>query len=99
MRQKKIDWDDFQRTFDFTESEVACIKSLEIKKRKFSEVFYMQDERRSVLRITPDPLAYWVCTSDAIDKQKIVEMKESFPELGDIQILEKLATEDNLETS
>jgi len=99
LRQRKIDWDDFQKTFDFTDTEVNCIKSLEIRKREFSEVFYMQDEKRSILRITPDPLSYWICTSDGRDKQKIEEMKEKYPDLNDLEILEKLSKEDHFEAA
>lgn len=91
LRQRKIDWEDFQKTFDFNEAEIDAIKSLQIKKREYSEVFYMQDEKRAILRIVPDELSYWVCTSDGSDKAKILEMQKKFPDLSKIRILEKLA--------
>ena len=31
----------------------------------------MQDEKRSLLRVRPDPLAYLICTSDGKDKAMI----------------------------
>jgi conjugal transfer ATP-binding protein TraC len=91
LRQRKIDWEDFQKTFDFNEAEIDAIKSLQIKKREYSEVFYMQDERRAILKIVPDELSYWVCTSDGSDKAKILEMQNKFPDLSKIRILEKVA--------
>jgi conjugal transfer ATP-binding protein TraC len=91
LRQRKIDWADFQKCFDFNDAELAAVKSLEIKKREFSEVFFMQDEKRAILRIVPDPLSYWICTSDAKDKFRIKEMKEQNPELTTLQVLQKLA--------
>jgi type IV secretory pathway VirB4 component len=94
LRQRRIDWADFQKCFDCNEAELAAIKSLEIKKREFSEVFFMQDEKRAVLRIVPDPLCYWICTSDAGDKFKIQEMKEKNPNLSTLEILLRLAYPD-----
>lgn len=91
LRQRKIDWDDFQKTFDFNEAELGAIKSLRIKKREFSEIFYMQDEKRAILKIIPDSLSYWICTSDGSDKAKIQEMQSKYPDLKTLQVLEKLA--------
>lgn len=91
LRQRKIDWADFQKTFDFNEAELAAIKSLTIKKREYSEVFYMQDEKRAILKIMPDSLSYWICSSDGNDKYKILEMKSRFPNLSVIEILQRLA--------
>jgi conjugal transfer ATP-binding protein TraC len=97
LRQRKIDWADFQKTFDFNEAEMNAIKSLRIKKREFSEIFYMQDEKRAILKIIPDELSYWICTSDGNDKSKIQEMEAKFPGKGKLQILEKLAFGENYE--
>ena len=94
LRQRKIDWSDFQKSFDFNEAELAAVKSLEIKKREFSEIFFMQDEKRAILRIVPDPLSYWICTSDAGDKFKIQQMKEENPNLSPLEILLRLAYPD-----
>lgn len=91
LRQRKIDWPDFQKTFDFNEAELNAIKSLRIKKREFSEIFYMQDEKRAILKIIPDDLSYWICTSDGSDKAKIQEMQEKYPQAMKLKILQKLA--------
>ena len=91
LRQRKIDWSDFQKTFDFNEAELNAIKSLRIVKREFSEIFYMQDEKRAILKIIPDELSYWICTSDGSDKAKIQEMEKKYPDLGKLHVLQKIA--------
>jgi len=96
LRQRKIYWEDFQKTFDFSEAEINAIKSLRIKKREYSEIFYMQDEKRAILKIVPDPLSYWICTSDGSDKAKIMEMQSKLPESSITEIMQKLSVENEL---
>lgn len=98
LRQRKIDWKDFQESMDLNDNETEVIKSLEIVKGKYSEFYYMQDENRAVLRLSPDPLSYWVCTSDGHDKSIIQEMCLKYPELSKLQVLKGLAdkTKENI---
>lgn len=91
LRQRKIDWKDFQEAFDFNDAQLAAVKSLEIVKGKYSEFFYMQDENQTILRLVPEPLSYWICTSDGNDKARIQEMEQKYPGLPKIEILKKLA--------
>jgi conjugal transfer ATP-binding protein TraC len=91
LRQRKIDWKDFQAAFDFNDAQVEAVKSLEIEKGKYSEFFYMQDENQAILRLVPEPLSYWICTTDGGDKAKIQEMEQKYPDLPKIEILKKLA--------
>ena len=91
LRQRKIDWEDFQKTMDFSEDETEVIKSLELVKGEYSEFLYMQDERKVILRLIPDPLSYWICTTDGSDKAMIDKMKVKYPELKTIDVLKKIA--------
>ena len=91
LRQKKIDWKDFKEAMEFTHEEIQAIKSLHIEKGKFSEFFFMQDENKAVLRLAPDPLSYWICTTDGNDKAKIQEMEMQNPSLTKVQVLQRLA--------
>ena len=91
LRQKKIDWKDFQESLDFNDDEIEVIKSLSIKKGHFSEFFFMQDENKVVVRLTPDPLSYWICTTDGSDKTRIQEMTRMHPHLNQFEILKKMA--------
>lgn len=91
LRQRKIDWDDFKTTFDFNDSQVEAVKSLEIVKGKYSEFFFMQDENQAVVRLEPEALAYWICTTDGNEKSKVEEMRLQKPELSLIEILKELS--------
>jgi conjugal transfer ATP-binding protein TraC len=91
LRQRKIDWEDFQKTMDFSEDETEVIKTLELVKGEYSEFLYMQDERKVILRLIPDPLSYWICTTDGSDKAMIDKMKVKYPELKTIDVLKKIA--------
>ena len=91
LRQRKIDWDDFKSTFDFNDAQVDAVKSLEIVKGKYSEFFFMQDENQAVVRLEPEPLSYWICTTDGAEKSRIESMREKSPELPLIDILTKLS--------
>lgn len=91
LRQRKIDWDHFKKTFDFNDAQVDAIKSLEIVKGEYSEMFYLQDEKQIILRIVPEPLSYWICTTDASDKAKIREVQLNHPEMSKMQVLQKIA--------
>jgi type IV secretory pathway VirB4 component len=57
LRQRKIDWKDFQEAFDFNDAQLEAVKSLDIVKGKYSEFFYMQDEKQAILRLVPEPLS------------------------------------------
>tara|TARA_B110001454_G_scaffold174174_1_gene165622 strand:- start:10674 stop:13088 length:2415 start_codon:yes stop_codon:yes gene_type:complete len=99
LRQRKIDWNDFKSSFDFNDSQVEAIKSLEIVKGKYSEFYLMQDENQAILRLVPEPLSYWICTSDGNEKAKIKEMEDRHPNESKIQILQRLAFENELDRS
>ena len=77
--------------FYLTHEEIQVIKSLHIEKGKFSEFFFMQDENKAVLRLVPDPLSYWICTTDGNDKAKIQEMQTQYPHWTKMEVLERLA--------
>lgn len=95
LRQKKIDWEDFKKTMGLKDAEIAAIQSLEIKKGEYSEVFYMQDEKRSLLRVRPDRLAYLICTSDGKDRAMIEEMGRQYPQLSRLELLKKIVDLEN----
>ena len=91
LRQSKIDWDDFQKTFDFNATQVERIKSLTIKKGEYSEFYYLQDENEAILRLVPEPLSHWFSTSDANDKLLIAHTEKQHPTLSKLEVLELLA--------
>lgn len=95
LRQRKIDWSDFKTTFDFTDAQVEAIKSLEIVKGQYSEFFLMQDENQAVVRLEPEPLSYWICTTDGQEKSQVESIRESDSNKPLIEILQQLAKGDH----
>ena len=93
LRQRKIDWDDFKKTFDFNDTQVERIKSLQIKKGEYSEFYYLQDENEAILQLVPEPLSHWFSTSDANDKMLIAEAEALNPGMSKLDVLEMLAFE------
>ena len=91
LRQRKIDWEDFKSTFDFNDAQVDAVKSLEIVKGKYSEFFLMQDENQGVVRLEPEPLSYWICTTDGNEKAKIADLREKCPDKTLMEILIQLS--------
>lgn len=91
LRQRKIDWNNFKETFAFNDAQVEAARSLEIVKGRFSEFLFIQDENMAIVRLEPEPLSYWICTSDGNDKAKVQEAREKTPEQPLIEILKTLS--------
>ena len=51
----------------------------------------MQDESMAIVRLEPEPLSYWICTSDGNDKGRIQAQREQNPERPLIEILQQLS--------
>lgn len=94
LRQRKIDWEDFKSTFDFTDAQVDAVKSLEIVKGRYSEFFLMQDENQAVVRLEPEPLSYWICTTDGQEKSQVESMCAAHTNKPLIEILQQLSKGD-----
>ncbi len=94
LKQRGIDWEDFKDKLQLSSTEVDAVKFLTMQKGKFSELFYMQDTGRSVLRLSSDQLAYWICTTDPKDKQIIHTVQQQFPEKTLLEVLEHIVSED-----
>lgn len=90
LKQRGIDWDDFKKTLNLDDAELDAVKNIRVQKGKFTEVFFIQDDGRSILHIEPDQLSYWICTSDPMDKTKIAQLEAKEPTLSKIEILQKL---------
>lgn len=99
LRQRKIDWEDFKTTFDFNDAQVDAVKSLEIEKGKFSEFFLVQDENQGVVRLEPEPLSYWICTTDGNEKAKISDLREKNPDKSLMDVLLQLVKGDSYKES
>ena len=73
--------------------EIEIVKDLKRDKGTFSEILFIQEENKAVLRISPSPLSYWICTTDPQDQKTIDEFVEKYPDLSLINVLKKISTE------
>jgi len=70
---------DSLKTFaSLTEIEIELLKSVETQKGKFSEALVISDSSRGVIRLVPDPLLYWLATSDAKENDYLENMIQKF---------------------
>ena len=57
LRQKNIDWRDFQEALDLNDDDVDLAKSLEIRKGEYGEFLFCQGVNKAVVRVVSDPLS------------------------------------------
>ena len=70
---------DSLKTFaSLTDIEIELLKSVETQKGKFSEALVISDSSRGVIRLVPDPLLYWLATSDAKENDYLENMIQKF---------------------
>lgn len=93
LKQQKIEWEHFQKALELNDNELEVVKSLEVIKGEYSEFYFIQQQNRSVLRLKPDPLSYWVCTSDPLDKAKISTYQKNNPELSRLATLKLIVND------
>jgi len=90
LKQRGVDWREFQRVLALNDTDIEAIRSLRQEKGIYSEFYFIQDENRSILRLESDPLSYLICTTDPEDKSKIKDMREKHPELSYMDLLKKI---------
>ena len=95
LRQQGVDWREFQEVLSLNQAEVEVVKSLRSEKGHFSECLYVQDNKKSILRIQTDPLAYLIGTSDPEDKSIIEDFRQKYPDEEYLEVLEKITEEKN----
>lgn len=74
------------------EQEVQLIRSLGQKKGSYSEAFMMSNESRSIIRIQPTPLEYWLSTSDARDNFLLECARDRWPDKNLFEIVQVLSS-------
>ncbi|MFH1367871.1 MAG: ATP-binding protein [Elusimicrobiota bacterium] len=82
--------------FGLNHSEISEIQNLSFSPKKYSEVFVKFLNHCSVLRIIPNPLDYWICTTDSKDYIVEQEFKKKHPQLSYNDFILKLSKEVSL---
>ena len=93
LPQKNIDWKNFQESLDLDDERIDLIKGLEMKKRDYGECLFMQEGKTAILRLTPDPISYWICTSDGQDKVVLEREMAKNPKLSILDVIKKMVAE------
>ena len=73
------DLEPIRKILKLNEQEMDLISSLRQQKGAYSEVFLIYNEHRTVIRVVPSPIEYWLATSDATDNAKIEEALRQYP--------------------
>lgn len=86
------DLEPIRKTLKLNEQEMALISSLRQQKGSFSEAFLIANEKRSVIRVVPTSVEYWLATSDAADNALLAQVRERYKERTLPEIVHWLAT-------
>jgi conjugal transfer ATP-binding protein TraC len=77
------------QSFGLNENEIRAVNDIEVKPGHFAECFIKFDERGVIIKLSPNPLEYWISTTDPHDLAEETKNRQSgSPE---IEVLEKLS--------
>lgn len=85
------DLEPVRRVLKLNDQEMALISSLRQQKGLFSEAYMIANEDRSVIRIFPTPLEYWLATSDRDDNSFLEKYREEHPKKNLPEVIFDLA--------
>ena len=71
-----------ERLLDLSAEEKELLSSVTTLKGRFSEMLILAGQARGVARLIPDPLSYWISTTDARDNTLLAARTERHREQG-----------------
>ncbi|MDI6757889.1 MAG: ATP-binding protein, partial [Endomicrobiia bacterium] len=80
--------------FGLTLPEIGEVQSLDMVPGKYSEALYKFNEHSIVLRVVPNKLDYWICTTNAADRNTENDLKKKYPGKSLSEILLMLGEEE-----
>jgi conjugal transfer ATP-binding protein TraC len=86
------DLEPVRRALKLNEQEMALISTLQQQKGVFSEAYMIANEDRSVIRVYPTPLEYWLATSDRDDNTVYEQYRTENPNKSITEVIYDLAT-------
>ena len=60
-----------EKLLDLSPDEKAILSKIRTVKGKFSEILIQSTETRGIARLVPDPLGYWLTTTDPNDNARL----------------------------
>lgn len=64
-----------ERLLDLAPEEKAILGKVRTVKGRFSELLVQSTETRGIARLIPDPLSYWISTTDPKDNLRLEELR------------------------
>lgn len=74
------DLEPMKRILKLNDHEISLIQSLRQEKGHYSEAFLIANDDRTVIRVCPTPVEYWLATSDAKDNSYLSHLLSTYPE-------------------
>jgi conjugal transfer ATP-binding protein TraC len=91
--QQRGDLEPTRKILKLNDQEMALIASLRSQKGRYSESFLIANDDRSVIRVVPTSVEYWLSTSDAADNQCLEEKRKKNPGKALSEIIFELSKE------
>jgi hypothetical protein len=70
-----------EKLLDLSPDEKAILARIRTVKGKFSEMLVQSTETRGIARLVPDPLSYWISTTDPKDNLKLEALRRKHGDL------------------
>ncbi|MFA5391780.1 MAG: ATP-binding protein, partial [Candidatus Omnitrophota bacterium] len=77
--------------FSLNENEILAARELEVRPGHYSEVFIKFDDHGVIAKVEPNPLEYWIATTDPADLAQETKLRTQEPRKTDFEIFETLA--------
>ena len=77
--------------FGLNENEILAARELEVRPGHYSEVFIKFDDHGVIAKVEPDPLEYWIATTDPADLAEETKLRITEPRKTDFEVFETLA--------
>ena len=77
--------------FGLNENEIRAVNDIEVKPGHFAECFIKFDEHGAIIKLSPNPLEYWISTTDPHDLAEEVRNRQSLNGKPEIEVLENLS--------
>ncbi len=77
--------------FGLNENEILAARELEVRPGHYSEVFIKFDDHGVIAKVEPNPLEYWIATTDPADLAQETKLRIAEPRKTDFEIFETLA--------
>jgi hypothetical protein len=83
--------DEVASYFGLSRGALEAFRRLERKPGHYSDFLLMYGKAVATVRLAPNPLAYWILTTDPEDRALLARAQDKNPTLGRLRLLEELA--------